>query len=211
MEVLSRPSGRHRAYIYRCATNRRKGVHICPNSLPVAMAAAADAVLRTVEDTLLHPAVVERALAYAEAAILLDRTADQRAGLEADLETNEAAVRRLTSAIAAAGELAPLVDALKTYDERRRDLEARLVVVRAPRPTFDPDAVRRQLDGYLVDWRGLLRANVEQGQQILRRLVKGRLTFIQPSRFSKQDGFSLNLQQLPLKSVTKVCKTRIAN
>jgi hypothetical protein len=49
---------------------------------------------------------------------------------------------------------------------------------RAPRPTFDPDGVRRQLDAYLVDWRELLRANVEQGQQILRRLVKGRLTFM---------------------------------
>ena len=34
-----------------------------------------------------------------------------------------------------------------------------------------------QLEGYLVDWQGLLRGHVRQAQQVLRRLVKGRLTF----------------------------------
>jgi hypothetical protein len=37
--------------------------------------------------------------------------------------------------------------------------------------------ITRRLDRYLVDWRGLLRANVAQGRQVLRRLVDGRLTF----------------------------------
>jgi hypothetical protein len=29
----------------------------------------------------------------------------------------------------------------------------------------DPDPIRRQLEGYLTDWKGLLRANVQQRDQ----------------------------------------------
>ena len=44
-------------------------------------------------------------------------------------------------------------------------------------PAVKPRDLRQQLEGYLTDWRGLLRANVAQGQQALRRLIDGRLTF----------------------------------
>ena len=177
MEVLSRPSGGKRAFVYRCSVNRRKGHHICPNGLIVGMKDADDAVLSTVEDTLLHPAVVMRAIEYAEKALLLDRSVDQIVTLESDLADVEAAVRRLTTAIATGGDLAPLVDALKSYDARRRELTDRLETAKAPRPTIDPAALRQELESYIVDWRGLLRANVQQAQQALRRLVKGRLVF----------------------------------
>ena len=33
------------------------------------------------------------------------------------------------------------------------------------------------MHGYVKDWKHLLRANVQQGQQVLRRLIKGRLRF----------------------------------
>lgn len=47
---------------------------------------------------------------------------------------------------------------------------------RTSRPPTPKD-VRQQLEGYLVAWRGLLRPNVAQGQQDLRRLIDGRLAF----------------------------------
>ena len=84
---------------------------------------------------------------------------------------------RLTTAIAQGGDLPPLVAALTTHEAKRRDVEARLAALRTPQPTLDAPAVRRQLAGYLADWRGLLRGNVAQSQAILRRLIKGRLTF----------------------------------
>ncbi len=37
--------------------------------------------------------------------------------------------------------------------------------------------MRARLESYLRDWRKLLRGHVYQAQQVLRRLVKGRLTF----------------------------------
>lgn len=43
-------------------------------------------------------------------------------------------------------------------------------------------ALRRTLQGYLADWQGLLRGNVQQAQQILRRLVVGRLKMIPEER-----------------------------
>ena len=49
-------------------------------------------------------------------------------------------------------------------------------MLRAPRPAFDPAAVRRTVRGYLDDWQGLLRGHVRQAQQVLRRLIVGRLT-----------------------------------
>ena len=36
----------------------------------------------------------------------------------------------------------------------------------------------RSLEGYLRDWQGLVRGHVHQAQQIVRRLVKGRLTLV---------------------------------
>jgi hypothetical protein len=40
------------------------------------------------------------------------------------------------------------------------------------------DTVRKQLREYVPDWQGLLRGNVHQAQQVLRRLIKDRLTFV---------------------------------
>jgi hypothetical protein len=53
----------------------------------------------------------------------------------------------------------------------------RVRALRAPQPTIDPAEVRQQLHGYLKDWQKLLMGHVGQAQQVLRRLVIGRLTF----------------------------------
>ena len=132
MEVLSSASGGRRRYHYRCYVRRRKGPACCTNELPAPMADADAAVLQAVEATLLDPAVVERALEYAEAAITQSRSADQRETLEANLADTETALRRLTAAIVEGGELGTLVTALERYERRRQDLHARLEAVRAP-------------------------------------------------------------------------------
>src|SRR5262249_17035308 len=104
------------------------------------------------------------------------RSAEQREALEADLVGVEAAIRRLTAAIVEGGELTSLVSSLDTFERRRTELHTRLDAIRA-HPAFDIDAIRRKLGDYLKDWQGLLRGHVHQGQQVLRRLIKDRLTF----------------------------------
>ena len=80
MEVLSTSHGSTRRYRYYCYTARRKGSAVCSNKLPADMATTDAAVLRSVEDTLLHPAVLKRALTHAEGLILNDRTEEQQSG-----------------------------------------------------------------------------------------------------------------------------------
>ena len=101
--------------------------------------------------TLLHPAIVERALAYAEAAITSGRSVDHVVSLEEDLVDTEAAIRRLTKAIIAGGELDSLVTTLKTYERRRAEIEARLSLLRQPPPEIDIKAVRVKLRNYVRD------------------------------------------------------------
>ncbi|HYN07173.1 MAG TPA: recombinase family protein [Vicinamibacterales bacterium] len=177
MEVLSSASGGRRRFHYRCYVARRKGPACCTNTLPAPMADADAAVLRAVEDTLLHPAVVERAIQYAETEVARQRSAGREDALAAERDTVQAAIRRLTAAIATGGELAPLVEALQLHERQRVELEAQLTSLRTPCTTFDPAGVRQQLKKYVVDWKKLLRAQVGQAQQALRRLVVGRLTF----------------------------------
>jgi hypothetical protein len=175
-EALSSAHGRRRAFTYGCSVHRRKGECICANGLLVPMEAADAAVLEAVEDVLLNPTVVRRAFDHAMEALAEDRSAERRGALETDLAAAERATARLTAAIAEGGELAPLVEALRTQEGRRQEIRSTLAAMKAT-PARKPAELRRQLERHLVDWRGLLRANVAQGQQILRRLVVGRLTF----------------------------------
>ena len=107
----------------------------------------------------------------------LERTGDSVERLETEPADIDKAIRRLTAAIAAGGALESLVAALAAHEQRRKEIDARLASVRAPRSAVDPLVVRAKLERYLTDWQGLLRGSVQQGQQILRRLIVGRLTF----------------------------------
>ncbi len=144
-------SGGRRRFHYRCYVNRRKGDACCTNRQPEAMAVADVAVVNEVAAVLLNPAIVTRTLDHAVARILADRSAEQREQLEAELADCEAALRRLTAAIAAGGELSSLLGALATYEARKRELAARLDAARAPKPAVDVRDVRARLTGYLGD------------------------------------------------------------
>jgi hypothetical protein len=149
---------------------------------------ADSSVLEVVEDTLLDEAVVRRALDLALDALAANRTTDRQDALSADLAAVEQAIKRLTAAIAAGGELAPLVDALQVQERRRQELGKALDAARRVQPEWSVRDLRRTLGRYLVDWRGLLRANVAQGQQALRRLIEGRLTFTPTGAFYTFQG-----------------------
>jgi len=179
MEVVSRKSGGRRAFAYRCYRSRRQGTSVCSNRLPIPMTDADDAVLDAVEDTLLKPGVVERALAIAEAEILDGSSARRRAPLVADLAALDAEVERLMTAIKRSSDLDPLLAALGESEQRRAELRQQIATIDAERParTLDPNAVRATLKSYIDDYRKLLRGHVPQMQQILRRLIVGKLTF----------------------------------
>ena len=73
------------------------------------------------------------------------------------------------------GSLDSLVEALSAQEARMQELRATLADLEIPK--VKPTEIRHRLEGYLTDWRGLLRSKVAQGQQSLRRLIDARLTF----------------------------------
>ncbi len=95
------------------------------------------------------------------------------------LAATDAEVARLTSAIKRGGDLDPLLDALRETEARRAELRQRIAGLdAAPRSSkLDVDAVRTKLRSYIADYGKLLRGHVPQMQQILRRLIVGKLTF----------------------------------
>jgi hypothetical protein len=83
-----------------------------------------------------------------------------------------------TEVASGAGDLPPILDALRGFDAQRQELEARFAAIDAPRQIEEPATLRQQLADYLADWRRLLNGNVHQAQQILLRLIKGKLVFM---------------------------------
>ena len=72
--------------------------------------------------------------------------------------------------------LATVLSAIKAREQRRAELQRTLNgVTRQPGRTTDMRQLRAKLEGRLQDWRDLLRKHAEQGQQLLRRLIVGRL------------------------------------
>ena len=168
------------SFAYRCYRSRRQGTTVCSNRLPMRMTDADDAVLDAVEKTLLNPTVVERALALAEAEIVRRRDGAEAGAARGRTRRARCGGRtRLTTAIKRGGDLDPLLDAIRESEARRGDLRQQIAALdAAPRSTpLDAGAVRAKLRSYVADYRKLLRGHVPQMQQILRRLVVGKLTF----------------------------------
>jgi hypothetical protein len=179
MEVVSRKSGSRRVHAYHCYKARRQGASVCTNKMPVRMADADDAVLDVVEKELMNPKVVERAFAIAEAEILHDGTARRREALAAQLAKCEAEVGHLIATIKCSGPSDPLLAAFRETETQLADLRHQIFVLDGTRPSpqLDADAVRAKLRSYIAGYRKLLRGHVPQMQQILRRLIVGKLTF----------------------------------
>ena len=102
----------------------------------------------------------------------------ERAKLSARLKAIDAEVANLTKAIATTGrELSSLVEALQDRERERTRIAvelAQLDVLDGTR-TLTAKAIEDDLKTALVDWQGLLRANVQQARQAIRKLLAGRL------------------------------------
>ena len=112
-----------------------------------------------------------------KAALAANTSIERRSSLERELAKLEQELKRLTMAVAAGGELTSLVEAVTAGEKRRRELQSELASLTSRRAEFDGAKLRQQLAKRLADWRGLLRRYPVQGQQVLKRLIDGRLTF----------------------------------
>ena len=179
--VGSRSHRTHRAFFYECASFHRRGPQVCANSLNVPLATADDAILGEVENYVLHPKVVTRALALAldELRPGAGGVAEDRRRLQAEVQGVEKELARLTEALAVGGQLTTVVVAIQAREQRLQALRDQLVGLDRVREFTAADGRRleRDLRVRLADWRTLLRGQVQEARQIIRALIADRLTF----------------------------------
>src|SRR5262245_2344332 len=179
--VHSRASGGRRANAYLCSYHHLRGSTVCPGGLVLPMDLTNEAVLKTVEQDLLHPEVVRRALQRVldELNTPTDTIVPHRTGLQAELAVLEQELTRLTAAVAQGGELKPLLDGIQSRERRRRVLQTELAGLEGLRAVGARDVqdIQRDVELRLADWRGLLRRQVAQSRQILKKLLVGRIVF----------------------------------
>ena len=98
--------------------------------------------------------------------------------LRADLATIEREIARLTEAIATGGEMAALLDALKTRQTRQSDLQR--VIARADGqkpPQINRTSIERQVRERLTRWRSMLTTHAQDSRQLFREALVGPIRF----------------------------------
>jgi hypothetical protein len=134
-------------------------------------------VLTTLQDDILRPNVIERAIRLAIEDLAPARQTANRRKLATDLATVRAECERLAEAIARGGPMDVLLERLRDRQARRTLLEGQLAAERSMAPQASSQALDRRLRAKLEDWRGLLTRNVTEGRAVLRTLLVGPLRF----------------------------------
>ena len=178
MEARSRSHGRRRVVFYGCSAYHRKGRSVCSNNLTLPAAVLEEAVLRSVEEAVLDPKVVEAALTRAVERIA--SAGDRQQGLaklRKELSRGQDELHRLVDAIAQGGDSKALTSAVREGEQRCEELKASIDALESGEWTsFKTNRqVRHDLHARIEDWRGLLRRHPAQGHQILKKLIDGRL------------------------------------
>ena len=108
----------------------------------------------------------------------LGELGDMLSALKTEIDRVEGELTRLVDAVASgAAGAGELLAAVHDRARRRDELQAQLEALRGREwATWRmTGTVRRDLTRRLTNWRGLLRRHAPQGQQILRKLIDGRL------------------------------------
>ena len=176
-----RSSSHGRQFYYVCASYDHRGRAVCPNALRLPMPTADDAILTKVSDYVLDREVVEGAIADAvrELRPSRDSVEARHGALTEEIRKLESEQARYVAAIAIAGQVEALAQALGENDKRRARLRHELEALDSPDhlSTFDVRQVERDLRKRLVEWRGLLRRQTPLARQVLGRLLDGRISW----------------------------------
>lgn len=179
---VSKQSGRRGQGLwlyYVCARQRTRGI-ACPGSLRVPMDKVDDAVLDLVGETLLSPERITAAI-RATAARLTAKPTDgrrQRVQLKRELHELDQELARYAEAIATAGPLPSVLEALQGRERRKAALEGELGELDALERTaavVDDVAVTAELRALCTEWRALLAEDPPIAQQIVRKFLTERL------------------------------------
>ena len=168
-----------RGFFYACTTHCRRGAAACAEAMLSPMEALDQAVLSTLEQDVLRPDVISRAVAKAIQHLRPqgdDHPAARRQALQKDLAKVEASLDRLAHAVAEGGTLSTLLSEIRKQEDHRTRLCTELAMLDSLTMTpFDPAKIEHELRGYLTNWPSLAQAHPAQTRQILRKLLPSRI------------------------------------
>ena len=165
---------------YRCWYNHSRGRAVCANAVVVDMNVADETVLRAITRDVLDPEVVGEALELALHELAQPVAAAARVDtLKAELARLEGELSRYAEAIADAGPLATILQAVKVREQRRDAIRTELKTLGGPGriKIRDTSEVRAELMEYLQNWRDMARHGVAEARRLLRAVLVGRFVF----------------------------------
>jgi site-specific DNA recombinase len=177
--MMVRASSHARQCYYVCANYHHRGATICGNGARLPMALADDEILTKMSGYILDREIVEGAIMDAVQELRPSREAVEttRRHLLAEIRRLDDEQARYVSAIAIAGQIEALAQALKTNEQQRTRLRQDLAGLDrlSEMTTFDLKRIARDLRKRVEDWRGLLTRQKLLARQTLSQLLDGRI------------------------------------
>ncbi len=190
MVVRSRSHGAKRSFWYACSAFHHRGRSVCANSLEVRIERADDAILDDVEQFVIHPKVVGRAieLALEELRPSSGRVDQQRESLEREVAAVRIEIANLTRALAAGGDMPSLIAALQSAERRRQSTEATIAALGQTQAftTRHAKNLEAQVLEKVAAWRSTLRQEPSEARQVLRTLIQERIALEATERDSER-------------------------
>lgn len=179
LRVRTRAHGTGRAYYYGCSGYHERGRTVCANNADVPMSDADAIVIEGLLDDVLDAEIVGDAVDEALRLLQGDDQGDELGRLEAEITKVEQERARLVTAIATGGELGGLLEALRTRDRRRQELDVARGTVRSRQrlQASDVGRVRHELMTLAGAWRQVLADDPPNARPILSELLTGRVSF----------------------------------
>jgi site-specific DNA recombinase len=171
--VKSRAHGRKRAVRYGRSSYHLRGRSICENGREMSMADADAAMLDAIREDVLDPEVIDLAVAEAVQTLSAAASGDSLEAVKADLQGVTGELQRLTSAIAAGGDVPTLVGAIRERETRRTRLQTQLAAMTEAlaQAAKAPADIESQLRKRLSEWRQLLGQEISWTRQIIQKLL----------------------------------------
>ena len=146
-------------------------------------------MLGTIGGDVLRPEVVMAILDGVFGAMSPPTLARDIDALRTELSGIEREIARLTNAVAAGGELVPLLEGLKGRQARHDELTTAIAARESfHRRRFDRKAIEARVNDYVKGWRALLTKRVEDGRQLLREVLAGPLRFTADGKTYRFEG-----------------------
>ena len=136
--VRSRSHGKRRAFHYTCSTHYLRGPERCGESMLIPIEDLDRDILETLEQDILNPAIIAKAIEKAMRELQATEHGDpdaRRDTLRNELMHVETELARLTTAIATGGSLDTLLSAMKDREDRQKRLRVELTTLDGP--SFD--------------------------------------------------------------------------